>query len=48
MEGPTLGGLRLEFADLVRTSLGRRVLERWTTFPPAAPVTGASFAALRR
>jgi hypothetical protein len=41
----TLGRLRLEFADLVRTHLGRRLLERWTTFPPAAPLTGAEFAA---
>jgi hypothetical protein len=41
----TLADLRAEFAELLRSRMPQQLLERWTTFPPAAPVTGAVFLA---
>jgi hypothetical protein len=39
----TLAGLREEFADLLGGVLPRRLLQGWTTYPPAAPVPAAAF-----
>jgi hypothetical protein len=39
----TLADLRQEFADLLSRRFGRPLLDDWTSYPAAAPVSGAAF-----
>jgi hypothetical protein len=43
--GVTLGDLRAEFAALLRGLLPPHLLATWTTYPPAAPVSGSTLRA---